>query len=120
MMIDLRNLLNSTQVEEEIEILFNNECRVDKYGVPIEDNTKSQKIKCVITEKTNNSFNVNTGSYLRKNVYKLYIDKLRYGNIDYKGCVIKARNKILYVGSIDIDRRYVSHIVITATEDKVI
>lgn len=118
--IDLRSFLNQSNIQEKINVYLSQDEKTDEFGIQSDVSSEPIEINGVIVEKLENGFNVATGSYFKKVVYKIYLDRQLYGNIDFYGAEISFRNKRFKVGSYPLYRNYASHFIITVTEDKVV
>ena len=119
MYVDLRDVLSEQNVPEDIEVRVRPEDSTDEFGIQVDFNKEVVHVKGVITEKLENGYDVKTGTFLERVVYKIYLDRLKYGHIDFSGAEVKFRGKEFMGVSYPLVRPYASHFIITATERKV-
>lgn len=120
MYVDLTDFLNSQGVSENITVRVKPAVdEVDEFGIQSSLPDKEINIQGVIVEKLENGYDVKTGTFLERVVYKIYLDRVKYQDIDFAGAEIKFRNKEFMGVSYPLVRPYASHFIITATERKV-
>lgn len=117
--VDLRNFLSSQGVPEKITIRTRPADETDDFGIQAPIEAEEQEIEGVITEKLENGYDSNKGVFLERVVYKIYLDREKYQNIDFLGAEIKFRGKEFMGVSYPLIRPYASHFILTATERKV-
>lgn len=120
MYVDLRNFLSSKNVPENIIVRTRpSEDETDEYGMPKDLDSEPITIQGVIVEKVQTGYDVKTGTFLEKVTYKIYLDRKKYGNVDFAGAEIRFRDREFMGVSYPLVRPYASHFTITATERKV-
>lgn len=116
--VDMRDFLNQECTHESICIRTRNPDETDEYGNQKPLSYDVKWIKGVITEKLENGYDTNTGTFLERIVYKIYVDK-KYYPLDLIGAELLFRNKVTVAVSNPLLRPYASHFIINATERKV-
>ncbi len=117
--VDVRGFLDDVSVATNIKCkLRPSKLITDDYGIPISDE-KPRYIKCNIVESQENTFNVQTNSYLVSTVYEIYLDYDSYGHLDFTGAEFYYNGRILQVVGIPLKHSYASHFILKATQKKV-
>lgn len=118
--VDLRRFLNDKSVTTTLKVRLRSNEDTDEYGISTGVSEAMIDVIGSVVEKLENGFNVNTGTYFVRVVYKIYLDRRKYNKYDFTGAEINYNGKILQCTSYPLDRQYASHFVIYATEKRVI
>lgn len=120
MFVDLRGFLNDISVTTNLKVRLRVHNNTDKFGIQKELADDIIDVVGAVVEKLENGLNTNTGMYFERVVYKIYLDRKKYGMHDFTGAEIEYKGKILKCTSYPLNRSYASHFVINATEKKVV
>lgn len=118
--VDLKDFLNSKAVTTLLKVRLRALEDTDEYGISSGVSETMIDVTGSVVEKLENGFNVNTGTYFVRVVYKIYLDRKKYNKYDFTGAEINYNGKILQCTSYPLDRQYASHFVIYATEKRVV
>lgn len=118
--VDLRDFLGEVGVKESLVVHVRIPDMTDEYGAQQPLDPIGVPVEGVVTEKVTTGIDTSTGSFLERVTYKIYLDKTKYGHIDFIGSEIEFRGKTLKTTSELLRRPYASHFIVSATEKKVI
>lgn len=120
MFVDLRNFLNDVSVTTKLKVRLRVNNDTDEFGIQKELADDTIDVVGAVVEKLENGLNTSTGMYFERVVYKIYLDRKKYGMHDFTGAEIEYNGKILKCTSYPLNRSYASHFIINATEKKVV
>lgn len=124
MWVDITELINETGVGIYVDIyLLSDGSGMNDYGVIIENESTNgeadiKDIYCTMVENVDDVVDFTKGSYVSRVTYDFYIPANICLNNMLEGATIKTRdNREFIVVREPIKRDYVSHCVVTATEN---
>lgn len=121
MWVDITSLIKETGVGQFIDIqLLPSTTNTGDYGVADDDDGELlEKVFCAMVENVDRVVDSQSGSYISRVTYDFYIPYQYSIGRDLEGAKIKdSYGKNYTVTHRPINQKYVSHCVITATEDK--
>lgn len=118
--VDLRGFLNDKSVCSRLKVRLRTGGETDEFGIPNELSEKEIDVVGAVVEKRENGLNTTTGMFFERIVYKIYLDRRKYGMYDFNGAEIIYRGAVLNCTAYPLDREYASHFVVHATEEKVV
>ena len=124
MWVDITEMINEAGVGAYVDIyLLNDSSDMNDYGIIIENESTDREpdikdVYCTMVENVDDVVDFNRGSYMSRVTYDFYIPaKICLENV-LEGATIKTKdNREFVVVRELIKRGYVSHCVVTATEN---
>lgn len=121
MWVDVSSLIKDTGVGQYITIaLLPAVTDTGDFGIPNDDDVEIlEEVYCTMVENVENVVDSHSGSYVQRITYDFYIPAKFSLGYELKGATIKTGDDRKFtITQRPINQRYVSHCVVTATEDK--
>ncbi|MGL5712353.1 MAG: hypothetical protein ACRCX2_04985 [Paraclostridium sp.] len=121
MWVDITDLINEVGVGEYVKItLLPSITDTGDYGIVDDGNSKViDNIFCTMVENVDDVVDSQSGSYISRVTYDCYLPCDISLNNELEGATIETSDKRKFIITHKIiNRRYVSHCVVSATEDK--
>lgn len=123
MWVDITSLIKDAGVGQYVTMkLLPSKTDTGDYGIPSDDDAQIfENVYCTMVENVDDVVDSQSGSYISRVTYDFYIPyKFSVGYVLEGATVTTKDGRKFTVTHRPINRNYVSHCVITATEDKLI
>lgn len=121
MWVDVTSLIKDAGVGQYIDIeLLPDETNTGEYGVAYDDTgEKLNGVFCTMVENVDRVVDSQSGSYISRVTYDFYVPYQYSVGRNLEGAKITdSENRVFTVTHRPVTQKYVSHCVVTATEDK--